>query len=865
MTVPRILTPDQRLRVFVSSTLRELADERVAATRAIESLHLVPVLFEIGARPHPPRNLYQAYLEQSHVFLAIYWQSYGWIAPEMEISGLEDEYRLAGDKPKLIYVKEPSPDREESLDRLLAGIRNTDQVSYKAFASAGQLQDLVQDDLAMMLTERFYQAVPWATEEPTPAQLSIDAMPQQPTPFIGRARERSEVLDLIMRDDVRLVTLSGPGGIGKTRLAFEVARLAGESFPDGVAHVDLWPVQDPERTAGAIAAALGVKHAGTETALDAIERELSDKQLLLLLDNLEHLLACASILSELLEAAPRMKIMVTSRSVLRLRAEHDYEVGPLQLPDDLCDPSPDSLMKYDSVRLFVDRAGHVRRDFRLADHASTVAEICRRLDGLPLAIELAAARIRLLTPEGLLDRLDKSLRILTSGAMDMPERQRTLRGTIDWSYSLMEEDERTLFDRIGVFVGSCSLLAIEEVCDPNTDLDLIGLLEAMVDKSLLRQESSGGEPRFSMLAALREYALERLEERGELDTTAESHARFYRSLTSVARTGLQGAQQTVWLEKLEVERPNIRAAFSWWIDNDPDVAAEMGRDLWMFWWIHGHMREGLRTMQRVLQRGEALSDIGKANAWSVQGGMEFWLAEYAEAIPHMFRGLEMFRGLGDKEGQAIQLVPIGMTAPLLEGPDAAMDYIGEARRLYDELDDEWGRILADGARNRLLLWAKDSHGREEMFEETVERARRHGTDLLTMFSLSNIGWLYLQEGNTKAAEEAFQESLEGTVRLGAKGDAAYCLEGLSEVAEAEGRPRDAVLLLAAAEAIRTQTSYPRLGGEAERTVSMRARLEAALGPERLAEGWRAGTEMSFDEMVQFAREQAGEKEEVRGS
>jgi hypothetical protein len=229
----------------------------------------------------------------------------------------------------------------------------------------------------------------------------------------------------------------------------------------------------------------------------------------------------------------------------------------------------------------------------------------------------------------------------------------------------------------------------------------------------------------------------------------------------------------------------------------------------------------------------------------------------------MHQGLQMFRDLGDKEGQAIQLMPIGMTAPMLEGHEAAKRYVNEARKLYDELDDEWGRILADGARNRLLLWSNEAQGNEGSFESTLRAAQRQGSELLTMFALSNIGWLYLLNEDNEAAEQAFREALEGTVRLGAKGDAAYCLEGLSEVAEAEGRLRDSALLLGAASAIREQTSYPRLGAEAERSVLLRARLETGLGPELFAERWRSGGEMSLDEIVQFAREHANEKEEVR--
>jgi len=354
-----IRTPDQRLRVFVSSTLKELREERDAARRAIERLHLTPVLFEEGARPYPPRSLYRAYLEQSHVFVGIYWQRYGWIAPDMDISGLEDEYRSAGDKPRLIYVREPSPDRDPRLSDLLDRIKGGGQTSYKSFRSSSELPGLIEQDLALLLSERFEgQALGTVqgTNVPTPASS-----------FIGREREVRAVRELIERDDVRLVTLTGPGGIGKTRIALRAASDLQTSFEDGVAVVMLSTVSSPAMVVPAIAEALGAPETSGRVPIDVLKDILRRRRMLLVLDNFEHLVEAATVVAELLEAAEYLKVLVTSREVLRLSGEREFPVPPLSLSEsDVIHPS-DALARSDAVRLFVDRAQAVRHDFTLTE------------------------------------------------------------------------------------------------------------------------------------------------------------------------------------------------------------------------------------------------------------------------------------------------------------------------------------------------------------------------------------------------------------------------------------------------------------------------------------------------------------------
>src|SRR5271165_3858776 len=430
-----IRTPDQRVRVFVSSTLQELADERGAVRDAVKALRLVPVMFELGARPHPPRQVYRAYLAQSQVFVGVYWQNYGWVAPGEEISGLEDEYRLSAGMPRLIYVKSPAPSREPRLAEMLPRIKDDDSVSYQRFSDSAELQRLVEDDLAVLLSERFEmtrsagRAADAVPVDARPADaVPVDAgpagaLPVPPTPLVDREQETAEMEDLVVRQGVRLITFTGPGGVGKSRLAVEAAGRLGPGFADGVRFVDLASVSAAELVPAAVAAGLGLNTSGGRLCADVVSY-LRSKRLLLVLDNFEQVTEAAPMVAELLAAAPGLVTLVTSRTVLRVSGEYELCVPPLAVP-----PSRDAgnLDEYASVRLFVARADAAAPGFELTGrNAQAIAEICRRLDGLPLAIELAAARIRMLPPSALLAPLDDRMSMLTAGPRDLPDGQRTL-------------------------------------------------------------------------------------------------------------------------------------------------------------------------------------------------------------------------------------------------------------------------------------------------------------------------------------------------------------------------------------------------------------------------------------------------------
>ncbi len=383
-------------------------------------------MFELGARPHPPRQVYRAYLAQSQVFVGVYWQNYGWVAPGEEMSGLEDEYRLSAGMPRLIYVKSPAPAREPRLAEMLARIKDDDSVSYQRFSDSAELQRLVENDLAVLLSERFEMTRPAARAADT---VPAGALPVPPTPLVDREQQTTEVEDLVVRQGARLITLTGPGGVGKSRLAVEAASRLGPGFADGVRFVDLASVSAAELVPAAIAAGLGLNTSGGRLLTDVVSY-LRGKRLLLVLDNFEQVTEAAPVVAELLAAAPGLVTLVTSRTVLRVSGEYELCVPPLAVP-----PSRDAGTSTSTPRSACSwpGPGAAAPGFELTGrNAQAVAEICRRLDGLPLAIELAAARIRLLPPRALLARLDDRMSVLTAGPRDLPERQRTLRNTLDW-------------------------------------------------------------------------------------------------------------------------------------------------------------------------------------------------------------------------------------------------------------------------------------------------------------------------------------------------------------------------------------------------------------------------------------------------
>ena len=489
---------------------------------------------------------------------------------------------------------------------LLERIRADDGASYKRFESPEELERLLAEDLALLLTERFV-----ADSRPADAHSELDPqpvartrLPAPTTSLVGRDRERARLRALLLAPDVRLVTLTGPGGVGKTRLALAAATEIREHFEDSVCLVPLAAIADPALVPASIVQALGLRPGPGHSPLEWLTSRLGDRQLLLLLDNFEQVMAAAPDVAQLLESGSRVKALVTSREVLRLRAEYELPLAPLGLPPADAQLQPDELDRDDALRLFLERARATQPEFTLTnENIEAVAEICRRLDGIPLAIELAAARLRVFTPEAMLRRMGwRRLQLLSGGVRDLPERQQTLRGTIDWSYRLLTEPEQRLFARLSVFVGGCGFAAAEVVCNPFDDLDVLCGLESLVDKNLVqRSEVDGEEPRFSMLAMIREYAAERLDESSEADNLRRLHTNYFLAMLRNAERAMQSSLQPTWLARVERENDNVRAIMRRALRRgDPGTVGRVGSAMWLYWFTTGGTSEGRAWMEEAL-------------------------------------------------------------------------------------------------------------------------------------------------------------------------------------------------------------------------------------------------------------------------
>jgi predicted ATPase len=702
-----IRTPDQRLRIFVSSTLKELADERRAARSSVERLHLAPVMFELGARPHPPRDLYRAYLEQSDVFIGLYWERYGWVAPGETVSGLEDEYILAPAMPKLIYIKETAGAREPRLVELLDRIRTDDTASFKYFSTAKELAGLIADDLATLLAERFDQsrrhpagAAPAAAAE---APVAPVALPAPLTELIGRDADIEAVQRMIVRDSGRLVTLTGPGGIGKSRLAIAVAARVAADFPDGVAFADLSSVHDPALAPGALAAGLGVRDSGEVPLIEKLETALRGRRLLLVVDNVEQVVESAPSLLRLLAVAPGVSLLLTSRTLLRVSAERSYEVVPLALPDLGRRAELASLALVPSVALFVERVHAVKPDFELTEeNMDAVARICVALDGVPLALELAAARIRSISPAAMLERLDRSLPLLVGGARDLPARQQTLRSTIEWSTGLLGDGERALLATLGVFEGGFFLDAAEAVAAGDDGEDVLAGLAVLVDNSLLRERDVGEASYFSMLATVREYALEQLGAQGRLDAVRRRHAEYYIDLGRRIELELEDDRLREWTARLGRDSDNLRAAVRHLLDTRRwSEVSDFAWALFVYWWVGGLLGEVRAWMEEMLATADnddvaGLDDRARAIGLYFTRANIFWQDPDSVVIPGLTESVELFRAVREPAGEALALVSLALALLASETPDpvTAEEHLETALALFRGSDDPWGEALA---------------------------------------------------------------------------------------------------------------------------------------------------------------------------
>jgi predicted ATPase/class 3 adenylate cyclase len=709
--------------------------------------------------------------------------------------------------------------------------------------------------------ERIYQLTVDGLPAEFPPIRSLETptnLPVQRTSFVGREREVARVRDLLKGPG--LLTLTGPGGGGKTRLALEAARGLLDAYPDGVFFVELGPVTDYQLIPSTIADAIGVKAEGRRPVLDTLRDQVWDRDMLLVLDNFEQVVEGAQVVADLLDAAPRVRILVTSREPLHLAGEQELPVPPLALPDTGGDGEPDVLARSEAVALFVQRATAVDPGFRVTEaNAPAVAELCRRLDGLPLAIELAASRAKLLPPEAILERLERRLELLTGGPVDLPARQRTLREAIAWSYDLLNDAERALFRRLSVFAGGWTIDAAEAVANPDGELggDVLGLLGSLVDKSLVHRLPGPSEAvRFGMLETIREFGGEQLDAAGETEETRDRHAAHFLEAAEAAEPHLRGADQKRWLDGLEVDHDNVRAALRWAIGAGRAAPGlRLVGALWRFWHLHGHLAEGRRWTEEVLalpsssprtaERGKALTALG---------GVAYWQEDLPATHRAYEEALAIARELGDRRAEAEGLYNLAYP-PAYEGDmAAAVAKVGQARALYEELGTRRG--VADSLW-LLAIVARlegDTATARARAEQSLRIHRQVDDRFGTTDALHVLGRIALAQGDLATAGSCFLEALDNDERVGNRTGIGIVLDNLAAKAGAEGRHLRAVRLGGASEAIKDAA-----GGHAPPPFidlpDPRDAARDALGEEAVAAAWDEGRAMTLDQALAYAREE----------
>jgi predicted ATPase/class 3 adenylate cyclase len=710
-----------------------------------------------------------------------------------------------------------------------------------------QVQDLGEHRLKdLRRPSRLFQLVVTSLPSAFPPLHTLDShpnnLPIEPTPFIGREQEVATLCRLLARAEVRLLTLTGPAGVGKTRLALQVAAEVSDGYTDGVFMVPLAPLTDPEQVMEAIAQGLAIPDVSGPSLLGQVQRALKSKQLLLVLDNFEQVAAAALMIAELLATCPSLKIVVTSRVALHVRAEREFAVPPLALPDLKRLPDLATLAQYEAVALFIERAQAVKADFQLT-HATApaIAQICARLDGLPLAIELAAARAKYSTPPLLLARLEQGLSVLSGGARDLPARQQTLRAAMAWSYELLSPQEQQLFRRLAVFVDGWDWQAAEQVCSAGGGRvgDILEGLESLVDKSLLRQEGQdNGESRWWMLQTVREFGLEVLASAGETEAIRQAHAAYYLALAEQAEPHLHGSEQERWFARLEQEHENLRAALTFLLEQAHYQAGmSQGRAqaervlrlcaaLYPFWYMRSYILEGQSFLEQALAVRSGVTASVQAKVLSDAASMAFTLDDFARAETLGDEGLALYRELGDRGGLATCLSLLGSVARGRGQYRLAAARLEEAAALFRQQDNslessrnlsEWARVATEqgqyeqaqalldecvalsealGEQPRvdwatyllarlLFVSQRDPAQAERLAEQSLAQFEEQGIGWMRAFALGLLGQLHLVRGEWAQARAQLEESAVFLQETGSRGDSVEPLLGLARAAVAQ--------------------------------------------------------------------------------
>jgi predicted ATPase len=859
-----IRTPDRRLRVFVSSTLGELAEERRAVSRAVSALRLTPVMFEEGARPYPPAEVYRAYLAQSDVFIGVYWQRYGQLVPGMQVSGLEEEFHLSGGLPRLLYVKAPAQDREPRLADLLARIREDALASYRSFRTPAELGRLVRDDLAVLLSERFAAGTNQAAmgAAPTAGDRDPRPLPVSATSLLGREQAIDEVVGLVERSGTRLVTLTGPGGVGKTRLAVAVGERLRDRFGAGTAFVPLETVTEPGLVLAAVGRAARADLAGVGSSVEALAETFGDRAWLLILDNLEQVVKVARDLGELLARCPRLAIVATSRTVLGLRAEQEYAVPPLSLPVEPTAAPLADIEASPAVALFVDRARAVRPEFALTEgNAVAVAEICRRLEGLPLAIELAAARSRLLDPPALLDRLVSSLDALGSGAVDLPERQRTLRATVEWSIGLLEDAERSFLEVAAVFVDGWTREAVAQVARLDEDRAL-ELSETLAQHSLVYLDSTGLPPRTRMLETVREFVAERLAARPDVDEVGRRHAGYYRALAEQADRPLRSPRQSELLDRLRVEAGNLAAAVRWYLAHDRGPLPHLFRVLWLFWTQEDLEREAWSWAEQLLPGAGTLDPQAQAElAWAT-AVLAVDVGDEAAALAARQRLAPLLPGISDPVLHAVAQLAMAWSLPIDGDVDGALREASVALEELRGQDEPVFTAMAAFTAGSLEMTLSHYDAALRHLHETRELAQRVGGDWPAAGARVQLGILAILQGRLDEARALLDEALDLSLAARSTPFVTLCLAGYAQLAFADGDPDRAAVLEGAADGLRRRVGLPAWPHLRRVEADLVARVHHTLDDERFDQAFSAGSGLTQRDAVAIVRHQSGTRSHV---